>query len=457
MLTPSSGFCWTPSTNVGSGSPAASRTVGATSITCANCERISPLALIPRRPVDDRPVAGAAPVGCDLLRPLVRRAHRVRPADRVVVVRVRAAEVVQPLDHELGRLERCGAVEVDHLVVGAVQRALGGGAVVADDVVDERVLEDAEFLDGVEQPAHVVVGELEEAGVDLHLAPKDRLQVLRHLVPGGDLLVAGRQLGVRWDHAELLLLGERPLAQRVPAVVERALVLVGPLRSDVVRCVRRAGREVREEGLVRHERLLLADPLDRLVRHVGHEVVALFRRLLGLDRDRALVDRRVVLMGLPADEAVEVLEAAPGRPVVEGPHRARLPHRHLVALAELRRRVAVQLQRLRERRAGVRPDRVVARCRRRDLRDAAHADRVVVAAAQQRRAGGRAERSGVEAVVLQPLGGEPFGVRRVDRTTEGTRGSEPDVVDQDDQDVGSSLRRPQRLDRRKRVSGSFAS
>jgi hypothetical protein len=47
MLTPSSGFCWTPCTKVGSGRRAASRTVGATSITCANCERISPRARIP--------------------------------------------------------------------------------------------------------------------------------------------------------------------------------------------------------------------------------------------------------------------------------------------------------------------------------------------------------------------------------------------------------------------------
>ena len=196
MLTPSSGFCWTPWTNVGSGSPAASSTVGATSITCANWFRISPARLDPGRPVDDRAVARAAPVRGDLLRPLVRRAHRVRPADGVVVVGVGAAEVVEPLHHELRRLERGGAVEVDHLVVGAVQRALGRGAVVADDVVDERVLEDAEVLDRVEQPADVVVGELEEARVDLHLAAKHRLQLLRHVVPGRDLLVARRQLGV---------------------------------------------------------------------------------------------------------------------------------------------------------------------------------------------------------------------------------------------------------------------
>ena len=111
----------------------------ATSITWWNCERISPFALMPARPVDDRAVARPAPVRGDLLRPLVRRVHRVRPADRVVVVGVRRAEVVDPRDHELRRLEPEGAVQDDELVEAAVRRAFGGGAVVADDVVDQRV------------------------------------------------------------------------------------------------------------------------------------------------------------------------------------------------------------------------------------------------------------------------------------------------------------------------------
>ena len=105
MLTPWIGVCWTPLTNVGSASPAASSTVGATSITCANCVRISPLRLEAGGPVHDRAVARPAEVRGDLLGPLVRRVHRVRPADRVVVVGVRAAELVEPLDHELRRLD----------------------------------------------------------------------------------------------------------------------------------------------------------------------------------------------------------------------------------------------------------------------------------------------------------------------------------------------------------------
>ncbi len=46
MLTPSIGFCGVPLTTFGSGRPAASSTVGATSITWWNCERTSPFALM---------------------------------------------------------------------------------------------------------------------------------------------------------------------------------------------------------------------------------------------------------------------------------------------------------------------------------------------------------------------------------------------------------------------------
>ena len=69
--------------------------------------------------------------------------------------------------------------------------------IVADDVVDERVIEHAEVVEGVHQPADVMVGVLEEAGVDLHLAGQHRLELVGHVLPGGDLLVPLSQLGVR--------------------------------------------------------------------------------------------------------------------------------------------------------------------------------------------------------------------------------------------------------------------
>ena len=294
-----------------------------------------------------------------------------------------------------------------------------------------------------------MVGVLEEAGVHLHLAREHRLEVVRHVVPGRDLLRPLGQLGLRRDHAELLLACEGLLAERVPARVEAALVLVRPLERHVVRRVRGARREVGEERLVRHQRLLLADPVDRAVGHVLREVVALLRGPVRLDRRRAVVERRRVLVRLAADEPVEVLEAAAATgPGVERPQWARLPHRDLVALAELRGRVAVQLERLRQRRRGVRANRVVARRGRGDLRDSAHADGVVVASCQQRLACRRAQRGRVEAVVLQPVRGQSLRHRGRARTPERARRAEADVVEQHDQHVRRTLRRTQRLDRR---------
>jgi len=50
-----------------------------------------------------------------------------------------------------------------HFVIGAVERALGRGAVVADDIIHERVGGDPELLQAVKQPSDVVVGVLQPA------------------------------------------------------------------------------------------------------------------------------------------------------------------------------------------------------------------------------------------------------------------------------------------------------
>ena len=192
MLTPSYGFCCTPLTNTGWGRPAASSTVGATSITWWNCCASRPLACDAVGPVDDGAVARAAPVRGDLLGPLVGRVHGVRPAHGIVVVGIRRAELVDVLYQELGRhqVRNPEAVEGQHLVERALERAFGTGAVVADDVVDQGVVEDLQVRQRIDQPPDVVVGVLEESGVDLHLARQDRFHLGGHLVPGRDLGVA---------------------------------------------------------------------------------------------------------------------------------------------------------------------------------------------------------------------------------------------------------------------------
>src|SRR5688572_29710422 len=169
------------------------------------------------------------------------------------------------------------------------------------------------------------------ARIHLHLAAEHRLERLGHVVPRRNFLVARGELAVRRDDAELLLPGERFLAQLVPAGIELALVLVSPSLRDVMWCVRRAGREIDEDWLVRAQGLLLTDPANGLVGHVLHEVVTLFGCLLGLDRRRPLIQRWVPLVRLAADESIEVFEAsAAGGPGVERTNRAGLPHGHFV-------------------------------------------------------------------------------------------------------------------------------
>ena len=106
-----SGCCWTPLTLSGAGSRAASSTVGGDVDHVVELRADLAACLDPGRPVHDRAVARAAPVRRDLLRPLVRRVHRVRPADGVVVVGRGGAEVVDLGDHELRRLEPDRAVQ----------------------------------------------------------------------------------------------------------------------------------------------------------------------------------------------------------------------------------------------------------------------------------------------------------------------------------------------------------
>ena len=257
--------------------------VGARSMTWVNCDRRPPGSSMPVRPVDDGAVAGAAPVRRHLLGPLQRGVHRPRPADGVVVVGAGRAELVHLAHHELRRLERGHAVEVGHLVERAVDGALGRRPVVAEDVVDDRVVEDLEVAHRVDQPSDVVVGVLEEPGVDLHLARQHRLQLIGHVVPGGDLVVPLGQLRVRGDHAELLLAGEGPLALHVPSLVELTGVLLDPLAGHVVGRMGGARREVDEERLLRHQGLLLAHPAHGPVGQVLGQVVALLRGRRRLD------------------------------------------------------------------------------------------------------------------------------------------------------------------------------
>ena len=201
----------------------------------------------------------------------------------------------------------------------------------------------------------------EKPGEHLHL-PRVQLALgVGQAVPRREQLRTLGELGVRRDDAEPLLALERLLPVDVPAVVELALVLVGPLLGDVVRRVGGAGGVVDEPRLVGVLRAHGVQPLDRLVGDVVGEVVELPVLALGHAEGRVVLrDDRVVLAGGTGQEAPPVVEAPARRPVVERAGRAHLVARGHVPLAETAGDVAVLLEDPRQGGAGARPDAGVA-------------------------------------------------------------------------------------------------
>jgi hypothetical protein len=165
-----------------------------------------------------------------------------------------------------------------HLVERAGDRALHAGAVVTPDPDDQRVVQLAQLVDRVDDPADVVVGVLREPGVDLHLTGVVGLEFARDLIPGGERLVSRRQLRVRRDHAQFLLPGEGLLAKTVPSLVELALVLIRPFAGHMVRGVAAPSGEIDEERLAGVLRPDPVQPPDGLVGHGIGQVV----RVLGV-------------------------------------------------------------------------------------------------------------------------------------------------------------------------------
>ena len=120
-----------------------------------------------------------------------------------------------------------------------------------------------------------------------------------------------------------------------------------------------------------------------------------------LDRIEILDQPRLPLRRLAGEEAVEIVEAdtLAGRPERERTHRGRLGGRRVVPLAEGGGVVAVIAEHLGDRRGCPRDDAGIAVPVDGALGDGARADALMIAPGQQRGAGRRADRSGVEGVV----------------------------------------------------------
>ena len=150
---------------------------------------------------------------------------------------------------------------------------------------------------------------------------------------------------------------------------------------------------------------------------------------------------RRVLVGLGVQEAVEAVEAAAQRPAVERPGRAALGQRRDVPFADHVVAIGVRPQHLGQRAGLARDLAAIAGIAAVEIGEAADADRMVVAAGQQRRARGRAHRGGMEAGVAQAFGREPVDGRRLDRRAVAAEIGKADIVEQHDEDIGRARRR----------------
>ena len=356
----------------------------------------------PPRPGDDERVAGAAPVGLPLP-PAERRVPGPRPAPRVVVEVPGAADLVDQLKAFLQRL--LGVVEELRLIRGPGGAALGTGAVVGDDH-DQGVVQLPEQAQELHQPPDLVIGVGQETGEDLHHPAVQAAGRRGQRRPVGHVGIVTRQLGVRGSDAEFLLPGEHLLPVRVPALVELARVAVRPFLRHVVRRVRGAEAQMQVERLGRVDLLDVGDELDRLVDQVLAEVVTLLGRARRLHLVVVVHQIRIPLAGVTAQEPVETLEAAPQRPPVKRARGRLLVARRQVVLPDHERAVAVLDEHLGQEAVLERDDAVVAGIAAGQLRDGGHRVAVMVAASQDARTAGRAQRCRMHVVIAQAVRGE---------------------------------------------------
>ena len=230
-------------------------------------------------------------------------------------------------------------------------------------------------------------------------------------------------------------LREHLLAIDVPAVVELALVFVGPFLRHVMGRVVRARREIEEERLVRRDLLQVGDEADRLVGEIRGQVIAFLRRLRRLDLMIVVDEVGIILMRVAAEKAVVALEAAPERPAVVGAGGADLLGGRQMPLADAIGGVALLQQHLGQKAVLERDRAIAAGIAGRSLGDAGHRVGMMIAAGQNARARRRAERGRVHVGEEQPVLGQLVDVRRVDRRAVAAELAEARVVDDDEEDV----------------------
>ena len=183
----------------------------------------------------------------------------------------RAAPLIEVLQHVFHLLVY--AVKIGVFIEHSVHAAFAAGAVVAGDEENQRIVEFTHILNPLHEPPDLVVGVCEVGGEHGCLVREQFLLVGRKLVPVLDGLRLGCEFRAFRNNAQFDLPGEGFFANRIPALVEFAFPLFNPFFRNVVRRVGCARRKIDEERSVGRHGLLELDPVDRLIRHVGQQVV----------------------------------------------------------------------------------------------------------------------------------------------------------------------------------------
>ena len=160
--------------------------------------------------------------------------------------------------------------------------------------------------------------------------------------------------------------------------------------------MRRAEGHVGEERTVRAHALAVADHRHQLVDHVFADVIAVFGGLRLVDHVVVADQRRVELIGLAFEKAVEAIEPTSERPLLERTCSRALFHRGEVPLSDAERRVALVSQHLGNGGCVVADVTELVREAGAEVRHRTHPDGVLRPPGQQRGARRRAQRRDVE-------------------------------------------------------------
>src|SRR5262249_1476790 len=171
--------------------------------------------------------------------------------------------------------------------------------------------------------------------VNFHHPRIDLLLIIVERIPGWDLLRARSQDGTSGSYSEPNLPRQRFLAHLVPALIELSLELGNPVLGSLVRSVTVTRSEIYEEGLAWSSGVLRANPVDGPIRQIVDKNVV---RVLEWRQHwcRVLKQRGMPLVGIAAEEAIEIFEAQPPGPLIKGSSRTLHPLWNEVVLAKPR-------------------------------------------------------------------------------------------------------------------------